>query len=377
MGRDKNQGSSRGKNVASSSRAADTLQATGASSSAFVVGFGGFSGSHAIEPTAFGSATPASSMNASAGLEGNAEASLAGLDGEAALHLKRLSKRDPVTKIKALQALQKLIQERQPVEVETLILPWAQVFSRVAMDNSRQVREAGMAVMGALAKTVKKALAPHLKALMGPWYAAQFDPCSEVAAAAGLSFEAAFPPAKQRDALKFCQAEIVARVEEVLTVQPQFLSDKSATPEEASERHERVVSSALLSLIELLKLQDAGSTTGGSTQEAIWGLTRAMVQAKNFWKGRLAAKTSLVRRAGYMLMQVICKQAPELIQEEVPELAPLVLGAFSDKEPEGHAALWDMVLMFTRAFPASWGSANLHKVSARSRRHGAPPTSTR
>eukprot|EP00854_Cymbomonas_tetramitiformis_P009827 gene9827-11641_t len=170
-------------------------------------------------------------MNASAGLEGNAEASLAGLDGEAALHLKRLSKRDPVTKIKALQvdtpglflscavhltlalrecsyqALQKLIQERQPVEV----------------------REAGMAVMGALAKTVKKALAPHLKALMGPWYAAQFDPCSEVAAAAGLSFEAAFPPAKQRDALKFCQAEIVARVEEVLTVQPQFLSDKSAT----------------------------------------------------------------------------------------------------------------------------------------------------
>lgn len=35
----------------------------------------------------------------------------------------------------------------------------------------------------------RKGLAPHLKALMGPWWFSQFDPALEVAQAARHSFE--------------------------------------------------------------------------------------------------------------------------------------------------------------------------------------------
>jgi hypothetical protein len=62
--------------------------------------------------------------------------------------------------------------------------------------------------MGILAASVRRALAPHLKTLIGPWFAAQFDPCNEVAAAAKSSFEQAFPVEKQRATLLFCQVKI-------------------------------------------------------------------------------------------------------------------------------------------------------------------------
>ena len=49
----------------------------------------------------------------------------------------------------------------------------AYIFCRIVTDHSRKVREAALTAMGVLAAKVKRALAPHLKTLLG-WVLAPF-----------------------------------------------------------------------------------------------------------------------------------------------------------------------------------------------------------
>ena len=56
---------------------------------------------------------------------------------------------------------------------------------------------------------VRKNLAPHLKSLMGPWIVGQCDVYPPAASAAKASFQAAFPPTKQPEAVAFCKEEVI------------------------------------------------------------------------------------------------------------------------------------------------------------------------
>ena len=74
--------------------------------------------------------------------------------------------------------------------------------------NHRTVRTEASGVLGAMAKTVGKGLAPYLKALAGSWWLAQFDLHAEAAAAARDAFQAAFAGPKQKEALLFTRTEV-------------------------------------------------------------------------------------------------------------------------------------------------------------------------
>lgn len=67
-------------------------------------------------------------------------------------------------------------------------------------------------MLGALAAGVGRGLAAALRPLAGPWWLAQFDPASEAARAARAAFQAAFPGARQREALLFCRAQVPMRL---------------------------------------------------------------------------------------------------------------------------------------------------------------------
>ncbi len=131
------------------------------------------------------------------------------IDGDVAQYLRHLSKRDPVTKLKALQALKALIPERSAADLAPALPPWLYVYKKLIMDLSRTVRAEASQVMSLLAVAVGKQIAPHLKSLMGAWWLAQFDPYSEASAAARSGLQAAFPGRKQLEALLFCRAEVV------------------------------------------------------------------------------------------------------------------------------------------------------------------------
>ena len=64
-----------------------------------------------------------------------------------------------------------------------------------------------------------RALAPHLKSLMPPWFLAQFDPQAPAAAAAAArALSAAFDGRadKAAAAVAFCRAEIAAHAADVV-----------------------------------------------------------------------------------------------------------------------------------------------------------------
>ena len=72
----------------------------------------------------------------------------------------------------------------------------------------RAVRAEACRVQQALAESLKRRMAPVLKSVIGPWWMAQHDTASEVAASARDSFQAAFPGARHQEALSFCAPDV-------------------------------------------------------------------------------------------------------------------------------------------------------------------------
>ncbi|KAL2488570.1 E3 ubiquitin-protein ligase [Forsythia ovata] len=106
MGRSKGE-ATRSKSRPSSSSLAASLVPSGATA----VGFGGYVGSSRVDSS----------------LESTPDASpfLNDLDGEIAQHLKRLSRKDPTTKLKALTSLSQLLKQKSAKEIVPIIPQWA------------------------------------------------------------------------------------------------------------------------------------------------------------------------------------------------------------------------------------------------------------
>ena len=86
---------------------------------------------------------------------------------------------------------------------------WAYLYGRLIMDAHRGVRCEASQVTTAMAAAVGRGIAPLLKALLPALWLAQYDGYADAAAAARGALAAAFPsPAKQRDAVLYCRAEV-------------------------------------------------------------------------------------------------------------------------------------------------------------------------
>jgi hypothetical protein len=144
------------------------------------------------------------------GAEGSAEdiTMTSKIDSDMAQQLQRVSKRDSTTRLKALQSLLQIVQRKDAEDATSLIGAWSYVYAKLIMDVNRAVRAAAARVMGQLATTAGRALAPHLKSLVPYWYLQQYDEASEVAATAQSSFESAFAGSKAHDAILFCRHEV-------------------------------------------------------------------------------------------------------------------------------------------------------------------------
>ncbi|KAG0483594.1 hypothetical protein HPP92_011678 [Vanilla planifolia] len=234
MGRQKGEGG-RGKNRASSSSFAASLVPAGVSS----VGFGGYLGSSRIEHSSTAEESPSN----------------LGVDSELAQHLKRLGRKDPTTKVKALMALCVLFKEKPGEEIVHILPLWVYEYKRLLLDYNREVRQATHDTMTSIVAVVRKGLAPHLKSLMGPWWFAQFDPVPEVSQAARFSLEAAFVTSERRlDALILYVNEIFSYLDENLKLTPHAMSEKATPADEIEDMHQRVISSSLLAISTLIDI---------------------------------------------------------------------------------------------------------------------------
>ncbi|KAL8237342.1 hypothetical protein R6Q59_018423 [Mikania micrantha] len=354
MGRQKGE-AARSKARPSSSSLAASLLPSGATA----VGFGGYVGSSRLD-----TCIPATS---------DAASSILDIDGELAQHLKRLSRKDPTTKLKALTTLSTLLKEKSAKDVSLIIPQWVFEYKKLLQDYNRDVRRATHDTMAILVSTIGRDLAPHLKSLMGPWWFSQFDPVHEVSQAAKRSLQAAFPAQEKRlDALMLCTDEVFLYLEENLKLAPQSMSDKAVALDELQEMHQQVISASLLALATLtdilINLKHGLENSSSEHKHALKARSAAISHAAKLLSVHkcldfLKSQSSAIRSAAYSLVGSCAKNIPHaLIEANITTLAPAILGAFQEKAPTCHSSMWEAVLTFSRKFPESWMTLNVHKI---------------
>ncbi|KAJ3676469.1 hypothetical protein LUZ60_003881 [Juncus effusus] len=348
----------RSKNRPSSSSMAASLLPAGVSS----VGFGGYLGASKIE----------TSVPSSSSVSPEESLPFSDIDSEVAQHIKRLGRKDPTTKLKALAYLCQLFKEKSGEEIVHIVPLWAFEYKRLLHDYNREVRRSTHETMTALVTSIKRGLAPHLKTLMGPWWFSQFDPTHEVSQAARSSFEAAFPQSERRlDALMLCGKEIFLYLDENLNLTIQSLSDKSTPQDELEDMHQRIISSSLLAIATLIdvilgiKLHKNPNNNENNLKIKLTIISSAetLFSTHKYFLNFLKSKIPTIRSATYSLLTSYMNQIPQLFNESnIKTISQQILSSFQDKDPICHSSMWEMIITFSKKFPEGWSKVSEKSV---------------
>ncbi|XP_051973695.1 E3 ubiquitin-protein ligase listerin [Xyrauchen texanus] len=278
------------------------------------------------------------------------------VDADFRLVLRKLSKRDTVTKLKAVQEFGVMCQERQSDVVKGVLPYWPRIYCRISVDHDRRVREATQQAFEQLILKVKRNLAPYLKSIMGHWLIAQCDTYSPAASAASAAFQASFPLNKQAEAISFCKDEVLNVLQDSLLKETaDTLSDPQSVPEEEREaKYIRLLTSSLLALKRLL------SVLPEQDREVLKErLTQLTTQGK-FWKYS-KHQTPQIRGAFFEVIATMCVHTPQLIQAEAARVCSAVLLSIDDTDPVVLPPLWEAVLHILSCVENCWTHVSARK----------------
>ncbi|KXZ44895.1 hypothetical protein GPECTOR_61g848 [Gonium pectorale] len=252
------------------------------------------------------------------------------------------------------QNLRSLIPSRSTADLLTALPPWIYMYRRLILDPSRAVRSDAAATLSVLLASLGKAIAPHLKALMGPWWLAMYDPYGDAAAASRAAFAASFPAGRrQLDVVLYCRTELMSYLRDQLAATPQQLGDaRKDSPEELEERHERVQAAGLAALAALIEQLTAPPPAAPAAAAA--PADEAATAA--------AAAAAAPPAGADDLLAAVRERSPGLLHDCAAEAAACVLGALGEKEPGNHGAMWEAVLTYGKFCPDGWRHVNLRKM---------------
>nr|XP_057943089.1 E3 ubiquitin-protein ligase listerin [Doryrhamphus excisus] len=278
------------------------------------------------------------------------------VDADFRLVLRKLSKRDVVTRLKAVQDFGSMCQERDADDVKGVLPYWPRIYCKISVDHDRRIREATQLAFEQLVLKVRRSLAPFLKSLMGHWILSQCDTYTPAASAAHRAFQAAFSTAKQPEALSFCKDEILNVIQDVLLKDTaDTLSDpQSVTEEEREAKYMRMLTSSLLGVKRLLSLLPQNDMMAMEQRLAL------LMSPAKFWKYS-RHKTPQVRGAFFEMLCAACELTPELAQAEAARLCPAVLLSIDDTDPLVLPAVWEAILHVVSSIPDCWTHVNAKK----------------
>lgn len=215
---------------------------------------------------------------------------------------KNLGKKDSTTKAKALEELQEHLSSATGQDgIETAVHDaWANLYPRTSIDNSRRVRQVAHALQGWITVSSGKRIVPYLPKTIGSWLAGTYDNDKGVARSAQDALQAAFSTPEKRNVLwKVYRQALLDYVEDAMLVQSQqTLSDERTTsPDDSEAKHVRVVSTAALVLLQLIKREpsNASAKSGSSSDYA------KLLSTEKLWEYAYHKDASM-RRAVYALI---------------------------------------------------------------------------
>lgn len=262
------------------------------------------------------------------------------------LVFRKLGKRDPITKLKALEEMRALIENRTADELTMLLPALVHCYERLAMDNDRHVREMLYSCLQPLISRVGKPITPFLRRIIPHWWLHANDPSSLVNKAALNALQLSFPGKKQIDVLHFTHSSYFELLQLVYKSTPTTLSDMSlCTKEEAEERFDRVMQAAIASLSAFIDLMPEDIN----------------LKLKSEFIGLIDKATPLLhssrpnfRRAACALYTSLLKNLTWYVRDNLSSLAPPLLNVLDDRERSNHHIMWEMLLLFVRTLPEAW-----------------------
>eukprot|EP00753_Platysulcus_tardus_P007822 PLAT15500.2.p1 GENE.PLAT15500.2~~PLAT15500.2.p1 ORF type:complete len:1411 (+),score=685.88 PLAT15500.2:39-4235(+) len=270
-------------------------------------------------------------------------------DAEVSVTLKRLWKKDAVTRLKGMTELQELLRSRSVEEMKAILPAWARAYTRLPLDNSRRVRQAGQEVHAVIVEAVGADLVSVLPDIILPWLLLQHDPTRDVSRRAEAAYHAAFVRSKRarayytfRDAL---EAGLPRTLEETSHSVKRRSGVMCTSGEDSQDCVLRLHCSAgrsIASLLRMLPQKKAASMASALLCPAAWQL--------------LSSEAPLARAAGYALLEAAVECVPEVVAERLADVGPVALAALGESSRENHSAMLSSILQLCHALPAVWSS---------------------
>jgi hypothetical protein len=241
-----------------------------------------------------------------------------GSDAELSVISKKLLKKDNTTKLKAIHDLPAVLKSKEEHVVAEFLTYFVYCFNRLCIEDSRSVRQYLSLVIDAVVAVEKRLLAPHMKALIGPWWMLTGDPAGEVAESALAAFNNAIPPKKRQQVLTYLAPSILKESMKNMRHKAGTLSDLSVTtPAEAAERLERVLVSTIASTGKLMSMlmeeQNQQLSGAAAAEETDNSAGYRDLVSDQFWTTALESDFAHVRKAAYQLIPVVATHASDLL----------------------------------------------------------------
>eukprot|EP00039_Didymoeca_costata_P009416 m.124628 g.124628 ORF g.124628 m.124628 type:complete len:1753 (-) comp14477_c0_seq4:842-6100(-) len=293
-----------------------------------------------------------------AGFQGMETCSVFELNPDTRQTLGKLTKKDPVTKQKALQELQQQVAAGDADSAEAVLTHWVRLYPKLYLDSNRQVREASLMVIGQLGAQAKKKFMPFLKQLVGPWLASRYDPAKNVSVAAKTSFEGVFTSQERRrktimycidSLMEFVHNSLLKQTEDSLSEgQPDFKD-----PHEKAARHARSLQTCLSLLVEIISTLavDPNAETSVKSMELLEELATSSV----VWKlGGEKQPSPQVRVALFELACVLIRYRKDLVQKCLKRAVVTIMQGLTDSQSSVIRPCWEATLRMALEIPEMW-----------------------
>ncbi|CDW71489.1 ring zn-finger-domain-containing protein [Stylonychia lemnae] len=310
---------------------------------------------------------------------------------------KRLQKKDSTTKIKALQELEKYIEEidnsqfsnqdQDSDELQNLLTFFLYHFCRIIMNEpDKKVRESAHQAFAQFIKKAKKRIGPHLKKIFSIWYCSFFDVSQEVASLARRNFELAFPENKREQVFKIAYKNFLHFANEQLKQSEDQISDSAYDLSKAQREDvfDRVTSSVLLSLassfgfiktwseeeqqhfkkklIDILDLNvEIKDVSTEQTKDKKLG--KQKISQSYLWNFLQGAYRGRVRSSCLQFISNLLLNLPnDVVQHHINQLSPLVYKLVGEDNSSLQTTLWrDALFTLGKNYPQSWETINIKK----------------
>ncbi|KAI8878807.1 hypothetical protein K501DRAFT_227764 [Backusella circina FSU 941] len=272
------------------------------------------------------------------------------LEPELVVIVKKVSKRDAVTKIKALEELEAYLKSNQD-SIKPILPKWVTMYGKLVLEVDRRVRLAANQVHTLVTANAKKRLAPLLKEFIGPWLLSMYDQSKDICKVGRGSFESVFAQDKRVGVISFCQKDILDYVTDLLLYKTaETLSDaRYVSKEDMIAKYARIVSSCLQIISYLIGTLSLEERAKCQSEYNI------IVDDTTMWKKFATSSNPLIRKALYSFIKTLLLQWKDMVESRLDVICLSFFPAvFTEKEASTHADMWDSFLLMTKKFPESW-----------------------